>query len=461
MIRTFEPAHPDREVASVPVTGPEQVGKLLDAAARAQPGWAASGPERCTALEALATRLEARAGEAAELLAREVGKPITEARGEAARAVAIVRYYSRLALDPDGETYPSPDGRSRLSSRRDPLGVVLAICPWNFPLAIPLWKAAPALAFGNAVLVKPAHAAAGTAALLAECAAEALPGGVLAIAAVPGERMGGLLDDERVAAATITGSTQAGMEVIARMARRAAPCQAEMGGHNPAIVLEDADPEAAATAIVSGAFGYAGQKCTATRRAIAVGSVRGPLLEAISAAAAELRVGDPLEEETVAGPLIDAAAVAAFEQAVADGLGDGGELVATAPTPMGPGHFVAPSIIALDDPGARINQEETFGPLLTLMRAADPEDALRIANSTRYGLVGAVHSRDSGCAVALAERLACGMVRVNAATPGVDYYAPFGGSGRSGYGPREQGHSAREFFTRQRTLLVAPAGQAG
>jgi aldehyde dehydrogenase (NAD+) len=240
------------------------------------------------------------------------------------------------------------------------------------------------------------------------------------------------------------------------MARRGAPAQAEMGGHNPAIVLDDADPGAAAAAIVSGAMGYAGQKCTATRRAIALPGVYDALADALAERLEALRVGEPLEEETEVGPLIDQRAADDFAAALRGALDAGGRELGRAPDPPAEGHFVRPAIVALDDPTARANQEETFGPLLTLLRARDEEHALELANGTRYGLVGAVHSRDAGRGAALARRLRCGMQRVNAPTPGVDYYAPFGGTGDSSFGPREQGRAAREFFTSYRTLTVSP-----
>lgn len=455
-LRTFDPAHPDREVARVRAPSGSELDSMLDAAVAAQPGWARSGPQRCARLEALADTLAARGEDCVELIVREVGKPVLEARAELSRALAIVRFYAQAALDPTGEEFPSPDGSTRLLARRLPLGVVLAICPWNFPLAIPLWKAAPAIAFGNAVLLKPARAAVGVAELLGAAAAEALPPGVLTVLPVTAETADALLDDDRIAGVTFTGSTETGLRVVSRLAARGAPVQAEMGGHNPAIVLEDADFDRAADLVLSGAMGYAGQKCTATRRVIAVGQSRNAIADALADRTASLAVGDPFDESTVVGPLIDADARSAFERAVAEGPGAGGVEIAAAPAPPGSGHYVRPVVLALDDPGASLNQRETFGPLLTMLQAEDEEEALRIANGTRYGLSGAVHSQDVERASALAARLDCGMQRVNAPTTGVDYYAPFGGEAFSGFGPREQGRAVREHFTSIRTLTVAP-----
>jgi aldehyde dehydrogenase (NAD+) len=453
-LRSFDPSHPDRVVAEAEEPSADALEATLAAALRAQAEWSADAPGRSAALGAFAEAIAAREAELTEGMVREVGKPVSESRAEVARAVAILRYYAQVALDPEGELFPGSAPQASVVVRRRPLGVVLAINPWNFPLAIPIWKAAPALAYGNAVVAKPAGPAIGLGRMIAAAAAESLPAGVLAVAFLSGSRAGELLDDPRIAGVTFTGSTEVGLEVAARMAARGAPAQAEMGGQNPAIVLDDADPAAAAERIVAGAMSYSGQKCSATRRAIAVGAIADPFTAELAARVEALAVGDPAREDTVVGPLIDAAAVEAFEARVAGALERGAQRVAVADRPQGPGHFVAPTLLALDDPEDEVNQEETFGPLLTLIRVADEESALAVANSTRFGLVGAVHGRDIDRAAALAARLDCGLQRVNAPTPGVDYYVPFGGEGLSGVGPREQGRAAREFFTSSRTLTV-------
>ena len=456
-IRSVNPAAPDDVVAEVARPSPAELEAIIATAEAAQPEWARRATDRSTALSRLADAIAAREGDFADLMVREVGKPITEARAEIARAVAILRYYAQAALDPTGEVYPASTPDTTVVVRREPLGVVLSICPWNFPLAIPIWKAAPALAYGNAVISKPAGPAVGLGALLGELAAESLPEGVLTLAPISGSEAGPLLDDERIAAATFTGSTQVGLDVVGRLARRAAPAQAEMGGQNPAIVLDDADIDAAAARIVAGAMSYAGQKCTATRRAIAVGSAAEPLAEAITREVAALSVGDPAAEQTTVGPLIDERARSDFAARVEGAIGRGADVVARRAAPEGPGHYVAPTVLAIDDVDDEANQEETFGPLLTLIAVDDDEAAVAAANATRYGLVGAVHGRDLERAVAIANRLDCGLLRVNAPTPGVDYYAPFGGNRLSSHGPREQGRAAREFFTSTRTLTVVSA----
>ncbi|MCB0875699.1 MAG: aldehyde dehydrogenase family protein [Solirubrobacterales bacterium] len=453
-IRSTNPFRPGETVAEVEAPSAAELGDIVAAAVDSQRRWAASAPERAAALNALADAVAAREG-LAELITAEVGKPIAESRGEIARAVAILRYYSQAALDPIGELYPASAPRTEVRVRREPLGVVLTICPWNFPLAIPLWKASPALAWGNAVVMKPAAAAVGVAAVLGELCDEVLPAGVLTVANVPGAELGTLLDDERIAAATFTGSTSVGMSVAERMARRAAPAQAEMGGQNPAIVLPDADPAAAAALIVAGSMHFAGQKCTATRRVIAVGDAADAIEDELAAAVEALAVGDPAVEETVVGPLIDVRAADEFSERVAAAVGRGSATIAAGTVPGGsPGHFVPPTLLTADDPADEVNTEETFGPLLTLIRVPDAETAVAAANATRYGLVGAVHGRDVAAATTVAGALDCGLIRVNAATPGVDYYAPFGGERHSSFGPREQGRAAREFFTTTRTVTI-------
>lgn len=455
-MKSINPFDPSDLVAEVEPAGSEEVADALDDGVAAQGGWAADPMLRVRSLAALADGIEGRRQPFTDLMVREVGKPVPEAAGEVDRAIAILRFYSQIPLDPVGEVMPGSTPGAQVLVQRHPLGLILAICPWNFPLAIPLWKAAPALAYGNTVVIKPASPAIAIAELLAECAAEALPESVLQVLPLVGSETGAVLDDERVAAVTFTGSTGVGIQVAERMARRAAPAQAEMGGQNAAIVLEDADLDAAADAIVSGAMGFAGQKCTATRRVVAVASIRAGLEAKLAERVAGLPVGNPADQGVTVGPLISEAAVQEFEEAQSAALGGGATEVARADAPEGEGFFVAPVLLRQDDPAAAVNQEETFGPLLTLIEVADEAAAIEAANATRFGLVGAVHGRDLGRATRVAGQMNTGLRRINAPTPGVDYYAPFGGEGQSSFGPREQGRAAREFFTSSSTTTIVP-----
>jgi aldehyde dehydrogenase (NAD+) len=353
-LRSTNPFDPSDVVAEVAMATEHQIDSMLESAAAAQTRWAEDAMLRSRSLTALGEAVAARRQEFVELMVREVGKPVAEAEGELERALAILRYYSQAALDPDGETLPGSTPGARVVVRREALGVVLAICPWNFPLAIPLWKAAPAMAWGNAVVIKPAGPAVATAALLEGCAEEALPPGVMSCVLVPGSRISPLLDDERIAAVTFTGSTGVGVSVAERMARRAAPAQAEMGGQNPAIVLEDANLDAAAGAIVAGAMGYAGQKCTATRRVVALAGIADELEHKVAELVAALEVGDPREPGITVGPLISAGAVEEFEAAVEAGIADGATRTAAAaaapPAGTSAGHFATPTLLRQDDP---------------------------------------------------------------------------------------------------------------
>ncbi len=456
-MKSVNPHEPSDLVAEVKPVSPEEVSAALEAGTAAQGGWAADSMLRVRSLTALADRIESCRQRFVDLMVREVGKPLPEAAGEVDRAVAILRFYSQIPLDPVGEVVSGSTPGAQVLVERHPLGLVLAICPWNFPLAIPLWKAAPALAYGNSVLIKPASPAIATAELLAECAGETMPAQVLQVLPLSGSDAGALLDDERVAAVTFTGSTETGIGVAERMARRAAPAQAEMGGQNAAIVLDDADLDKAADAIVSGAMGFAGQKCTATRRVIALAAVRQDLEAKLVERVKALSTGDPAAEGVTVGPLISETAVEEFEAARVAAIEAGAEEIARAAVPESGGFFAAPALLRQDDPEAEVNQEETFGPLLTLIEVADEDAAVAAANSTRFGLVGAVHGRDLGRAAQVAARMTTGLRRVNAPTPGVDYYAPFGGEGQSSFGPREQGRAAREFFTSTSTTTIIPS----
>ncbi len=456
-ISSVNPFDPSDQVAGCEGASAAEIDSVLAAGVAAQPGWAADPMLRLRSLSTLADEIEVRRQKFIDLMVREVGKPVAEAAGEVDRAIAILGFYSQVPLDPVGEVVPGSVPGARVLVERHPLGLVLAICPWNFPLAIPLWKSAPALAYGNAVVIKPASPAIATAALLAECAAGALPEGVLSVLPMSGARTSEVLDDERIAAVTFTGSTGVGISVAERMASRAAPAQAEMGGQNAAIVLEDADLDAAADAIISGAMGFAGQKCTATRRVVVVSQVREQLEAKLVERVRGLSVGDPEQSGVTVGPLISESAVEEFEAARSAALEAGATELAVAEAPEGEGYFVSPALLRQDDPAATVNQEETFGPLLTLIEVVDEDAAVEAANATRFGLVGAVHGRDLGRAGRVAGRMTTGLRRVNAPTPGVDFYAPFGGEGQSSFGPREQGRAAREFFTSSSTTTILPS----
>ncbi|GII70435.1 aldehyde dehydrogenase [Sphaerisporangium melleum] len=448
VVESRSPQNPADVVASAPAAGGAGVAEAVRRAREAQRGWAgANAAERASALSSAAAAVAGAAGELAALAVREVGKPITEAKGEVARAAAILRYYSQQVFDPVGAVH-EPSGSGLSYTRRRPHGVAGLITPWNFPLAIPLWKAAPALAFGNAVVLKPAPQALGCALRLAELLG--LPEDVFQV--VPGDAEEGVALIEAADVISFTGSAAVGRKVAVAAVGRGVPVQAEMGGQNPSVVLDDANLEAAAGQIAAAAFGYAGQKCTATKRVITVGN-GAEVREALVAAIAKLGVGDPADPGTAVGPVIEREARDRVLAATA-----GGRVLAGGQALDRDGWFAAPTLVDGAEPGHVLAREEVFGPICLVQDAGSVEEAVALANGVPYGLASAVYTRDLDRALEVSSRLESGLVKVNTPTTGVDFYLPFGGEKDSSYGPREQGKAAQEFYTTTHTIAIAPAG---
>jgi len=451
---SVNPHDPADVVGRWEAVGGGDVDAVIGRAAKAAEVWRdAPGAARAKALGDAATALEQRAGEVTDLVVREVGKPVSEARGEVARGVAILRYYAQAALAPDGETLPAADPDQLLMARYLPVGVAALITPWNFPVAIPLWKAAPSLAYGNATIVKPSSAAAATGLLLHEIIGPLLPADVFQVVLGGGDTARALIDNPGVAAVSFTGSSAVGRDISARAAARGCRVQAEMGGQNPSIVLQDADVDRAATTIAYAAMGYAGQKCTATSRVIVVDEVYDRFRDALVAAVEALRVIDPADQATLVGPVIDDGARTGALTAVS---GSGGRVLTGGRPLEAPGYYLAPTLVELDRPAGPLATEEVFAPVAALIRAGSADEAISVGNAVRYGLVASVFTSDLSHALRLTRRVEAGMVRVNAPTSGVDFNAPFGGSKESSYGPREQGQAARAFYTESRTVLIVP-----
>ena len=457
-VTSRSPQDPDDIVVEVPAADEAAVAAAFTTAREAAKAWAGGhATVRTTALTQAAQAVEDAAGELVELIVREVGKPLTEARMEVTRAVNILRYHAQAALDPDGETYPSAppaDPRTLLMSRRRPRGVAGLITPWNFPIAIPLWKAAPALAYGNAVVLKPSSEAVAVATRVAELLNRSVPEGVFQVVAGGGTTGTALID--HADAVSFTGSTGVGVQVAQRATARGIPAQCEMGGQNASIVLPDADPETAAKVIAGAAMGYAGQKCTATSRVIAVGDA-DRLTEALVAAVEALPVGDPADEATIVGPVINGGARDEVVEAASRAPGEGGRIATGGGAVDRTGAFVAPTVVDRVTPDAALAQNEVFGPIAGVIAARSAEEAIAISNGVPYGLVTSVFTSDLDAALTLAARLDTGMIRINQPTSGVDFHAPFGGEKSSSYGPREQGKAAREFYTSSHTITVGPA----
>ncbi|MEU8781675.1 aldehyde dehydrogenase family protein [Streptomyces sp. NPDC048637] len=445
------PAHPLVEIARRPASSAKDVDEAARHAADAQRAWARlPAGERGQALMAFADRLSREADSLAALICEEVGKPIGEARAEVTRSLDILRYYAGVVLLPDGETLPAGTGRGWLMSRRYPVGVIGMITPWNFPLAIPTWKVAPALAYGNAVLLKPASPAIGVAQRFAAAAQEILPDGIVHLLTGDRDVAEAIIDHPSVSAVSFTGSTAVGRSVASRAGARGVATQCEMGGQNASVVLRDCDLEHAASTIAAAITGYAGQKCTATSRVIIEDPLGDAFVDLLADRLQALKVGDPALPGTGVGPLIDATARESVLAAVARSSGrtiTGGTAVDGLE-----GFYVHPTLVDVRSSRDVLVEQEVFGPVAAVVRARSREEALALANHGSYGLVASVFTADLEAAMTFCDELQVGMVKINSATTGADFHAPFGGSRASAFGPHEQGLAAREFFTQTRTL---------
>jgi aldehyde dehydrogenase (NAD+) len=454
----FNPARPDELVGRFAAGGPEHVERAYAAAAAAAPDWAARSPlARATVLQDAAALVDERWETLARALSTEEGKAIRDARGEAKRAATILRFYAGECARPIGEQFASADPTMIIQTSREPVGVVCAITPWNFPIAIPIWKIAPALAFGNAVVWKPATLTPLCAVLLAELLAEAgLPPGVLNLVTGKASRIGdALLDDPRLDAVTFTGSTAVGEHIRVRAAQRGVKAQLELGGNNPAIVLADADLDRAAQMVARAAMWSTGQRCTATSRAIVVEERLEDFTARVVEHVSAMVVGDPLEDGTDVGPLASREQFDTVSGYLARAREEGLEiLLGGSPGDPADGFFVEPTIYADPTGGSALSCEEVFGPVLGIIPARDPEHALALANDTEYGLSASVFTSDLASAVRFARGLEAGVVHVNDESAGAEPHVPFGGVKASSSGSREQGRAAMEFFTETKTTYL-------
>ncbi|MFO1539421.1 MAG: aldehyde dehydrogenase family protein [Chloroflexota bacterium] len=459
----LSPADPDEVVAHVPTGGTEELAAAAAAARAALPAWAATpAPARGEILFRAAALLFERAEAIGRDLAREEGKTLAEGIGETRRAATILRYFAGRTYEPVGEVYPSATPGTRLSTQREPLGVVVAITPWNFPIAIPAWKIAPALAYGNTVLFKPASATPLTAHHLVRALVDAgLPAGVLSLVFADGAATGAAWIESGVAdAVSFTGSEGAGRHIQALATARRMKVQLELGGKNAVIVAEDAEIARAAEMVVRGAMASAGQKCTATSRVIAVGGALAPLRAAILERVAALVPGDPTDPGTTLGPVIDAAARDRIAGLVAAAEAGGARVIARPAVP-GRGAFHPATVLEDVTPRMPIAQEEVFGPVLALLPADDLDTAIRIHNDVAYGLSASIFTRDLDTAETFIANARAGIVHVNGETAGAEPHVPFGGTKGSSSWSREQGHAAGEFYTQTKTVYIDGLRPAG
>ncbi|GHG50985.1 aldehyde dehydrogenase [Sinomonas cellulolyticus] len=457
-LTSVNPARPEEVVAEGTQAVAADVVRAMSAARAAQREWGrAPIHERGAVLARAAAALEARADQYGLELAREEGKTLAEGRGEVLRAAQILRYYAGEGDRTAGEHFASPRRGERILVTRKPLGVVGIVTPFNFPIAIPAWKIAPALVYGNAVVWKPAS----TVPLLAMRFAEALvegglPAGVLNLVIGPGALGTDLVRHPDLDGLSFTGSTGVGRMLAGEAASRGVPFQGEMGGKNAAIVLADADLDLAAEQVLFGAFRSTGQKCTATSRLIVAEEVADEFLAKLSERLDAWRVGDPSDPGTHMGPLVTPSAAAGVRDAVAAAEADGAGVAYRGQAPSGEA-YVPPTVLEVPEAGASTNivwREELFGPVLAVRRAASTDEAFALAEDSEFGLTAALFTRDIATALDAVDTLDVGILHVNSESAGADPHVPFGGAKKSGYGPKEQGAAAKEFFTHTTTVYL-------
>jgi len=438
-----------------------QTKAAIAAAKQAFPAWAAASiQDRSNLLDKVGTEILARKDELGRLLAREEGKTLPEGVGEAARAGMIFRFFAGEALRIPGEKIASVRPGVDVEVTREPVGVVGLITPWNFPIAIPAWKIAPALAYGNTVVFKPADLVPGCAWALADILARAgVPAGVFNLVMGRGSVVGEtLVNHPDVSAISFTGSVSIGRGIAAKAVTRMAKIQLEMGGKNPLVVLDDADLATAVNVAVQGSYYSTGQRCTASSRLIVTEGIHDRFVAALTDKLKTLKVDDALAPGTDIGPVVDASQLDQDLAYLEIGKSEGARLAAGGQrlTRDTEGYYLAPALFTEANNTMRIAREEIFGPVAAVIRARDYDEALTLANDTEFGLCAGIVTTSLKHASHFKRHAQTGMVMVNLPTAGVDYHVPFGGRKGSSYGPREQGRHAAEFFTTVKTAYTAP-----
>ncbi|MGH9397343.1 MAG: aldehyde dehydrogenase family protein [Terriglobia bacterium] len=457
----INPAQLDEVIGEFQASGKEDVTLACDAAAKAQPAWSAlPAPRRGEFLFKAAELMESRLENMAREMTREEGKTLPEARGEVKRAINLFRYYGGEGARSFNYQIPSERENVFCYTVRKPLGVVALITPWNFPIAIPAWKMAPALVGGNTVVIKPASLAPLSAFRLVEALHEAgIPGGALNFVTGSGGSAGNaLVEHPAVKAISFTGSCEVGNALYTKVASRKLRIQLEMGGKNPTIVLKDSNLEYAADVLINGAFFSTGQKCTACSRAIIEEEIYEPLVKILVDKTRKLKVGNGLENGIQIGPAVDAKQLETDLKYIEVAKQEGAKLLVGGKRLTGgiydKGYFIEPAIFDGVTPGMRIAEEEVFGPVLALMMAKNFDEAMRLANSVRFGLSASIVTRDVTRVHQFVNGIEAGLITVNLPTAGVEYQLPFGGSKESSFGMREQGPQALDFYTETRTVYL-------
>ena len=459
--RNVNPSNTDDVVGDYARASASDTGAAIAAARAALPGWAASGPQqRYDVLMAASNEIMARKEELGTLLAREEGKTRPEGIGETIRAAQIFSFFAGEALRLAGETVASVRPGIDIDMTREPVGVVGIITPWNFPIAIPAWKIAPALCYGNTMVFKPADLVPGCGWALADILARAgLPDGVFNLVMGHGSVVGeAILQSPDVDAVTFTGSVATGRHVARSCVDHMRKFQLEMGGKNPLVVLDDADLATAVDCAANGAYFSTGQRCTASSRLIVTDGIHDRFVGALTERLQGLVVDDALKDGTHIGPVVDQSQLDQDLTYLKVGADDGarlhwgGELL----NRETPGFYLQPALFTETNNQMRINREEIFGPVASVIRVKTYEEALHVANDTDFGLSSGICTTSLKHSSHFKRHAQAGMVMVNLPTAGVDYHVPFGGRKASSYGPREQGRYAAEFYTTVKTSYIAP-----
>jgi aldehyde dehydrogenase (NAD+) len=462
----INPANTDDVIGTIRQATREEARGAVEAAHEAFRMWRTTpAPQRGRIIARAARLMEEHKEELAQLLTREEGKTISESRGELQRSINVAEFCAGESRRMNGETIQSELPSNFAYTIKQPLGVVAVVTPWNFPVAIPVWKIAPALVAGNTVVFKPASLTPATATRIVEIFEEAgLPRGVLNLIIGSGSEAGDeIINHAAVKAVSFTGSNQIGIRLYEEVSRRGAKVQCEMGGKNPVVVLEDADMDLAVESTVQGGFGSTGQRCTATSRAIVINEVADRFVERLVERANSLRIGAGSDPQTDIGPSVDEGQFKTVLSYIDIGREDGAKLLCGGERAEGDGldkgYFVKPTVFDHVTPDMRIAREEIFGPVLSVLRVKDFDEAMQVANDSEYGLSSSIFSNDATRIFRFVDEIETGMTHINSPTTGGEAHIPFGGIKATGIGDREQGSTALDFYTDLKVVYVDYTGR--
>jgi methylmalonic acid semialdehyde dehydrogenase len=465
-VKNINPANTDDVIGINRQATREEARAAVEAAAEAFHSWRRTpAPQRGKIVAKAARLMEEAKEELAQILTREEGKTIGESRGELQRSINVADFCAGESRRMNGETIFSELPSNFVYTIKQPLGVVACVTPWNFPVAIPTWKIAPALVAGNSVVFKPATITPATAVRIVEIFEEAgIPPGVLNLILGSGSDAGDeIISHPAVKAVSFTGSNPVGIRLYEQVSRRGGKCQCEMGGKNPVVILEDADLDLAVENTAQGAFGSSGQRCTATSRAVVVNKVADEFIERITKRAQTMRIGDGMDAKTEMGPSVDEGQFNTVLEYIGIGREDGATLVCGGERATGngldKGYFVKPTVFDRVTPDMRIAREEIFGPVLSVLRVEDFEEAMTVANDTEFGLSSSIFTNDATRIFRFVDEIETGMTHINSPTTGGEAHIPFGGIKGTGIGDREQGSTALDFYTELKVVYVDYTGR--